>query len=106
MNSERWQKLTLPEQLANIGSEVNRVIYWKSINDQTNTRKAASRTLELLDLTLADPRWRFRLQEICRLREVFCDYYLGPLHYKTSQKILRDYFLPFASLVRNNMIRK
>ena len=33
---------------------------------------AVERALELLDLTLADPRWRHRLSEIERARELLC----------------------------------
>jgi hypothetical protein len=55
-----WQKLRLAEQMGNIGSEVARVIHWQEAGDDIEKEKALQRALELLDLTLADPRLRSR----------------------------------------------
>ena len=71
----KWQKFSLAEQLGNIGSEIHRVIYWKNQKDKKNTERAAYRVLELIDLTVADSRWKFRLKEFLRLREIFCDFF-------------------------------
>lgn len=42
--------------------------------------------LELLDLTIEDPRWRGtgRLKELLRLREVLCDLFYGDNVYNTT----------------------
>jgi hypothetical protein len=45
---------------------------------------AVVRALELFDLTLSDPRWRKRLKEIARAREVFCDAVHGGQTYNTT----------------------
>jgi hypothetical protein len=68
----RWFTLSLVEQLANVGSEVERAIVWRSRGDGERFEKAFERMLELIDLTAADPRWRAarRLKEIRRLRDV------------------------------------
>lgn len=58
----RWFELPLVEQLANIGSEVERTISWRGRNAK-NSEKAFERGLELLDLTIADPRHRRRLMQ-------------------------------------------
>jgi hypothetical protein len=50
-----WWELTLAEQLGNVGSEVSRAARWTDRNPDLATR-ALHRALELLDLTLADPR--------------------------------------------------
>ena len=69
--SGRWWTLTLAEQLANAGADVGRAIRAKEEGDQCRFDAACDRALELLDLTLADPRWRGpRLREIARTREV------------------------------------
>ena len=68
----RWFTMTLAEQLGNIGSEVNRSISSFEKNDMERMAKAIDRTLELFDLTLADRRWKDRLKEITRSRELFC----------------------------------
>ena len=98
MAPEKWQKLSLAEQMGNIGSEVNRVIYLEKADDKNNKEKALGRVLELIDLTISDKRWKGRLFEICRLREVICDLFLGNNTYRVSPKFLKDYFLFFALL--------
>ncbi|GAH13639.1 unnamed protein product, partial [marine sediment metagenome] len=74
--SGKWFKLSLAEQLANIGSEVSRACKWQG-KDENIFWGAVVRTLELFDLTLMDSRWRGRLREIARVREVFCDAITG-----------------------------
>lgn len=62
----KWRELTLMEQLGNVGSEVGRTILWKKKGDTDQSRKAFERALELMDLTIQDPKNRYRLKEICR----------------------------------------
>jgi hypothetical protein len=73
----RWHTLSLVEQMANIGSEVERALNWLNKNNAEYSRLALLRALELLGLTIADPRHRRRLKEITRLREVLLDFFLG-----------------------------
>jgi hypothetical protein len=94
----RWYSLSLSEQLGNIGSEVNRAI--KARGDITRFNHAVERGLELFDLTLSDPRWRKRLKEIARARELFCDAAWGSLEYNTSLEDLDAYFYYFALAAR------
>ena len=56
--SGRWRTLTLAEQLANAGADVGRAVRARQEGDQGRFDAALDRALELLDLTLADPRWR------------------------------------------------
>lgn len=96
----RWQRLSLLEQLANVGSEVGRMRRWRDRDERLMT-KAFERALELLDLTLADPRWRDRLREIARARELLCDAATGGHEYNTTLEDLDRYFLAFAVAARN-----
>ena len=59
-----------------------------------------ARALELLDLTLADPRWRGRRKEIARAREILCDAVDGGHEYGSTLEALDRYFLAFAVLAR------
>ncbi len=95
----RWQTLSLPEQLGNIGSEVHRARMAEH-GQRTRFLNACDRALELFDLTLDDPRWRGRLREIARAQEVFCDTVLGGEEYGDSLESLEKYFDPFALLAR------
>ncbi|MFH1821790.1 MAG: hypothetical protein ABH852_05060 [Methanobacteriota archaeon] len=88
------------EQLGNAGSEIGRAARWQN-KDNKLTDEAVFRALELLDLTLADPRWRGRLKEIGRLREALCDAWLGGKTYDTTLQDLDRYFLHFAIAARN-----
>ena len=69
----RWQKFSFLEQMANIGSEAGRAINWKNKGREEYSRLAFERALELLDLTIADPKNKQRLRELLRLREVLAD---------------------------------
>ncbi len=94
-----WYKFSLPEQLANIGSEVSRARIWQG-KDENICWGAVERALELVDLTLLDVRWKGRLREIARVREVFCDAVTGGREYKSKLQDLDRYFLQFAFLSR------
>lgn len=98
----RWFKLTLIEQMANIGSEVIRAISWKQKGDEEYSRLAFERALELLDLTIADPRYKHRLKEICRVREVLCDYFVGDNEYSSTPEQWERYFYAFNFAARKD----
>jgi hypothetical protein len=98
----RWHGLSLAEQLGNIGSEISRAIKWSSKNPST-ARSALYRALELIDLTLDDPRHRQsvpRLREIARTREVVVDFFAGPNEYGSTSASLLRYFDQFALAAR------
>ena len=95
----RWGQFSLAEQLANVGSEVGRMLRWRDRDERLMT-SAFDRALELLDLTLADPRWRDRLREIARARELLCDAATGGREYATTLEDLDRYFLAFAVAAR------
>ena len=95
----RWGRLSLAAQLANVGSEVGRMLRWRG-RDEGLAARAFERALELLDLTLADPRWRGRLREIARARELLCDAALGGREHGATLEDLDRYFLEFALAAR------
>ncbi len=91
----RWFTMPLVEQLAHVGSEVGRMLRWKEKNPQ-NCEKAFCRALELLDLTIQDPRWKGRRKELTRAREFLCDAMLGDNLYGTNLGDLDRYFYHYA----------
>jgi hypothetical protein len=99
LSNGRWHKLTLHEQLGNIGSEVGRALRARSARERN---QAAFRALELFDLSLSDKRWFGRASELARAREVFCDYVYGTNQYKSDSSSLERYFMQFAVAARLN----
>lgn len=96
----RWHSMSLMEQLGNAGSEVSRALRARASGQTNRERSALSRFLELIDLTLADPRLRGRRREICRVREIVCDYFVGDNAYRSTPESLDRYFMPYAKVAR------
>ncbi|HLC76005.1 MAG TPA: hypothetical protein VJB82_02710 [Candidatus Peribacterales bacterium] len=92
----RWQSFPLALQLAHIGSEVSRACSAKKNGNNARMQSALFRMLELFDLTIADKKNRLRLRELCRAREVLCDYFVGDNDYHSTDESLDRYFLQFA----------
>lgn len=96
----RWETMTIVEQLAHVGSEVERAIRAHEAGRAERFDRALERALELFDLTARDNRWRGRRRrEILRAREEFCRLFFGDPP-AGSARGLQDYFLYFAVLAR------
>lgn len=86
----RWYRLSLAQQLGNVGSEFYRA---------RKNESALPRFLELMDLTVADPRWAGRRRrELARVRERACEELRGG---KDKAPSLQAYFDQFALLARS-----
>jgi hypothetical protein len=102
--AQRWQTLTLAEQLAHVGSEVERAIRAHESANQARFDSALARGLELFDLTAADIRWRGpKRREILRAREEFCRLFFDDDVRPDSAPGLRRYFLAFAVAARRRV---
>ena len=77
----RWKQMPFIEQMANIGSEVERA-------------------LELTDLTLESVSGFPRLKELARMREALVDSFCGSNQFKSSDELWRKYFLNFTYAAR------
>jgi hypothetical protein len=98
----RWFEFSLAAQLGNVGSEYERALSWKERGDKHRFEQAFARLLELLDLTINDPRWKnHRLKELTRLREVICDELYNEVPEFIHPSDLRQYFLYFGILARS-----
>ncbi len=95
-----FESLTLAEQLGNIGSEVSRALTAAALQNDHRMRSALDRALELFDLTIGDPKNRGRLKEVCRAREVVCDFFFGGNRYSTTPQSIDRYFTQFALYAR------
>lgn len=103
LSGGRWQKFTLPEQLSNIGAEVGRSINWRNKGKQDYSRQAFFRALELLYLTIDDPKHKGRLKELTRLYEILVDYFMGENIYGSSDELWEKYFYFFNFAARANL---
>lgn len=97
----RWHHFSLVEQMAHVGSEVNRAILAHAAAHSARFDSALARALDLFDLTANDPRWRgVRCREILRAREEFCRLFFDDDVPKDSAAGLQRYFLAFAVAAR------
>ena len=92
----RWNNLSFVEQMANIGSEVERALNWRVKNNQAYSQQAFERALELIDLTLDSAKGFARLKEVARAREAIVDYFSGQNEFKSTEALWRKYFLCFV----------
>jgi hypothetical protein len=91
--SGRWKKLSFLEQMAHIGSEVERTISWKEKSNEEYSQKAFFRSLELFDLTLDANITPSQRKEVARAREIWVDFIEYDNQYKSTKKQWRNYFL-------------
>lgn len=101
LGTGRWQTLTLVEQLAHVGSEVERALRAHEQGRADRFDHALTRALELFDLTAADDRWRGpRRREVLRAREESCSVFFGDNTAPGASDYLRKYFVQFAVAAR------
>ena len=98
----RWGKLSFLEQMANIGSEVDRALNWRAKHNTAYCQQAFERSLELIDLTLDSVKGFARLKELARLRETIADYFFGTNQFVSTEESLKKYFLSFTYAARRN----
>lgn len=99
----QWSRMPLCEQMANIGSEVSRALNWRKKGEEGRSQKAASRALELLDLSLSSDSAFPRIKELARLREAIVDYFYGTNQFSSSETLWRKYFDHFNYALRKNL---
>ena len=98
----KWKAMPFIEQMANIGSEVERALTWKSKNNHDYCLKAFERGLELLDITMESAKGFARLKELARTREAMVDYFSGTNQFMSTEALWRGYFSHFTYAVRKN----
>jgi hypothetical protein len=98
----RWSQLSFLEQMANIGSEVERALNWRLKNNTVYCQLAAERALELVELTIEGIKDFARLKELTRLREAIADYFFGSNQFISSDSLWRKYFSSFTYAARRN----
>lgn len=96
----RWKRFSFLEQIANIGSEVERALKWRGKHNAAYCQKAFERALELIDLTLDSTSGFSRFKELARLREAIVDYFSGSNEFASTEASWRKYFSYFTYATR------
>ena len=99
----RWNQLSFAEQMANIGSEIERTISWKKKGRPEISSRAFERALELIDLTVADARNLTRLRELLRVREAIADHFYFDNFYQSTPESWQRYFGSFLIAARGKL---
>jgi len=97
---DRWAKMSIAEQMANIGSEISRAIHWRKKNNVEYSHNAVNRALELIILTIDSVTQKSHLKEITRLREAIIDYFYGSNEFSSSDLLWQKYFDHFNYAAR------
>jgi len=99
-DKQRWARMTMYEQMGNIGSEVGRALAAKRQGDPQRMRGALYRGLDLFDVTaeLWAKQKTPRTKELLRAREQFVEAIITD---KNDDK-LEGYFMVFALAARSN----
>ncbi len=95
LSPDHWFTFSIFEQLANVGCDIGRALRWRKKGNLEYSQQAFERALELIDLTVADPKNRKRLKEILRVREAFIDFFLYDNEYNFTEEAWEKYFLAF-----------
>ena len=84
LENGRWAEMSFPQQMANIGSEISRVLKALQAGKDSRAEGAFARAQELIDLTIkygrsgSSPVGRSAMwEELCRFRELFCAAFLS-----------------------------
>jgi hypothetical protein len=101
LTTDKWKELSLPEQMANIGSEVFRSLSWKDKGNDKFSQLAFERSLELLELSLDVATSYSSLKELARVKEMWGDFYTGRQQFNDKREAWEKYFMQFTYAARN-----
>jgi hypothetical protein len=92
----RFGQFSLVEQLASIGSEVERALSWLERGNPEYSEAAFVRALELLEVSLSSRRHGYELRELARVYELLVDYFAADNQHQSTETSWRSYFAPFT----------
>lgn len=97
--SGQWDKLSFPEQMGHIGSEIGRSIRWRAKGRENLAWQAFVRSSELLWLSVESAKnYPTRLRELTRARECWFDFFAFENQYRSTGDSFIRYFDQFAKL--------
>ena len=96
MSKDRWEQMSISEQMMNIGGELERAIAWKNKNDFEKMNHFLNKVREWMGLTIADPKNRGRIRELELVQEEYEDFF-GENQSKNQEETLMKYWNSFLS---------
>lgn len=93
-----WIKLSLPEQMVNIGNEVKRAVRFDK--DYDKKRRFIEKALEYVELTIADPKNSDVVPELEIGKRVLEDY-IGKRELDYTKEQLQGYYLSFMYMIKH-----
>ena len=85
--------------MANLGSEVSRLLDSKEKGDREMAQKCLARAQRIFEQIENIPEMQPRKEELSLLREIVDDVVQESPRYEVSKSNLKSYFFPFASRV-------
>lgn len=76
LSQDKWNRFDKKNQILMIGSELGRVKTWICRKDYEEARESYLRAIEIIDLTINDPKWKDCLRELLRYKELIAEAYL------------------------------
>lgn len=103
VDRERWSRMTIQEQMGNIGSEVERSIKAWQDHDSGRFDGALDRALDLFDATTEQliSQHSPRAKEVLRSRDQFLSLFFDDT-FEADASQIEDYFMQYALAARSN----
>jgi len=101
LSLERWFKFAFVEQMANVGAEIGRTVKWKQ-TDIKHSNGAFARGMELLCLTIGDPKNKKHLNKLLEIKDGLIDHFVGSNKYETTDEQWDKYFYAFGYIAAIN----
>lgn len=89
----RWLKFSLAEQMANVGTDLERTLRWKQKGKTDFFQDAFARTKELLSLTIADAKNELVRTELELLLKMLIQHFFTETENCCTNEVWQNYFL-------------
>ena len=96
MTKERWNQMSISEQMINIGGELERAIRWRDKNDTEKALNFLAKAEERLELTKQDEKNKGRLGELSLAQEEIEDFFADNQWQNDNDSIMK-YWNSFLS---------
>ena len=98
MDSIRWNKMSISEQILNIGGEIQRAVDRKEKNEDSLAKQYLSKALEWIELTKKDPKNTGRIAEINIVEDEVRDYF-EKNKYRNNKNSIMSYWNSFFTAI-------